>query len=203
LKPENEPKHEASLAVWDVPSRAVMASRFKVKVGAKCSAGCQLAGREIEVRDQTGASVALETLGDAPWLGTSALYWTDVDLAAPAAEGVHSWSVKISMAESHGQASTNFSFLTVKPPEHSVTVNVIDRDTKVPVQDVAVRLGVYRASTDENGLAKMETAKGIYDLIIHKANYETLPSAVEVSGDVNVQVEIVFAPKAIEDSYWG
>jgi hypothetical protein len=180
-----------------------MSRRFKVKIGAKCSAACQLTGREIEVYNESGARVASERLGEAPWLGTSALYWAEVDLAAPATEGVHSWPVKFSTSESHGGASTTFSFLTVKPPEHMVTVKVIDRDTRAPVTDVAVRLGVYRASTEENGLAKMETAKGVYDLTVHKVDYETCPRTVEVTGDVSVQVEVWFAPKSTEDPYWG
>jgi hypothetical protein len=200
--PQKEPNHEASLAVWDVPSRTVTGRRFRVKVGAKCSAGCELTGGEIEVKNETGATVSSDKLGETPWLGTSGLYWAEVDLAAPAKEGVHAWSATLASAPHQG-ASSCFSFLTVEPPEHTVTVRVIDRDTKAPVQDVAVRLGVYRASTGENGLAEIETAKGVYDLIIHKVGYETSPRTVEVTGDVDVPVEIVFAPKAIEDSYWG
>jgi hypothetical protein len=203
LKPKPEPNHEASLAVWDVPSRAVMGRRFKVKVGAKCSAAeCQLAGREIEVCGETGATVAREKLGDTPWLGTGALYWAEVDLAAPAAEGVYSWTATFA-SEPHRTVSSSFSFLTVKPPEHTVTIKVIDRDTDAPVANVAVRLGVYRASTDECGLARMETANGTYDLTMHKVDYETCPRSVEVTGDVNVQVEVWFAPKPAQDPYWG
>ena len=49
----------------------------------------------------------------------------------------------------------------------------------------------------------METAKGVYDLIVHKVDYETLPRTVEVAEDVNVQVEVWFAPKPTADPYWG
>jgi hypothetical protein len=201
--PQEEPDHKASLAIWDVPSRAVMSRRFKLKVGAKCSAGCQLAGREIEVCDDTGVTVASAQLGETPWLGTTGLFWAEVDLTAPIAEGQWSWSAKFPAAESHCEATSTFSFLTVKPPEHTVTIKVIDRDTQAPVSDVAVRLGVYRAFTDENGLARMETAKGTYDLTIHKVDYETCPKIVDVSGDVSVQVEVWFAPKPTAEPYWG
>ena len=202
MKPEKEQEHEASLAIWDVPSRAVMSRRFKLKVGAKCSAGCLLAGREVEVFDETGATVAGAKLGETPWLGTTGLFWADVDLTAPATEGVYSWSATFASSP-HQAASSSFSFLTVKPPEHTVTIRVVDRDTEAPVADVAVRLGVYRAFTDEDGLARLETAKGTYELTIHKVDYESISRSVEVTRDLNVEVEVWFAPKPTEEPYWG
>ena len=46
-----------------------------------------LTGRTIEACDETGAVLAQGRLGDAPWPGTSALYWTELRLAAPDQEG--------------------------------------------------------------------------------------------------------------------
>ena len=201
MKPEEEPKHEASLAVWDVPLRAITGGTFKVKVGAKCSAGCQLAGGEIAVRDETGARIARQNLGETPWVGTG-LFWTEVDLAAPAAEGVYLWSAILASA-THQEASAGFSFVTVKPAEHTVTVRVIDKDTGEPVKDVAVRLGLYRASTAESGLAEIAMAGGVYELTVRKVDYEAAPRTVEVAGDGNIQVEMSYVPKPVQDPYWG
>ncbi len=56
-------QHKTSLAVWDVASPLVIGRSAKIKVGAKCSAGCQLTGHEIEIHDQTGITVARAGLG--------------------------------------------------------------------------------------------------------------------------------------------
>src|SRR2546425_6393468 len=79
--------HDTSLAVWDVPSPIVIDHPFRIHVGATCTAGCDLKGKEIQICDETGASIARGHLGETPWNGTRALYWTEVDLAAPAKEG--------------------------------------------------------------------------------------------------------------------
>src|SRR5438128_5829232 len=47
--------HDTSLAVWGVPSPIVIDHPFRIQVGATCSAGCDLKGREIEICDETGA----------------------------------------------------------------------------------------------------------------------------------------------------
>src|SRR5207244_254664 len=136
--------HATSLAVWAVPSPVVMGERFGIKVGAKSAAGCKLDAKEIEVRDQTGAIIARANLGETPWPETSALFWTDVELLAPAEEGIFSWSVKFAAAEvemPHEGASSNFSVVVVKPPQHRLTVNVIEKETAAPVENVQVRLG--------------------------------------------------------------
>src|SRR2546428_3388081 len=52
--------HDTSLAVWGVPSPIVMNHPFRIHVGATCSAGCDLRGKEIEICDETGfARVAM------------------------------------------------------------------------------------------------------------------------------------------------
>ena len=122
--------HPTSIAVWEVPSPVVVNSSFKVRVGVKCSVACQLTGQLIVVRDEAAIKVGEGRLGDTPWPGTSALYGAEVNLAAPAGEGMYSWFVTAAGAESempHGDASATFSFRTARPPEHRVTVTVIER----------------------------------------------------------------------------
>ncbi|MGW8178827.1 MAG: hypothetical protein ACWGQW_08710, partial [bacterium] len=86
--------HTTSLAVWDISLPTVMGQRFNMKVGAKCSADCKLTGQRIEVYDEAGTKVSSKSLNEPPWQGTSALYWREVELTAPANEGVYSWSVQ-------------------------------------------------------------------------------------------------------------
>src|ERR1700730_9238977 len=116
--------HDTSLAVWGVPSPTVIDHPFRIHVGATCSAGCSLKGKEIQICDETGASMARGRLGEAPWDGSLALYWTQVDLVAPAREGATSRSIRFAPTElqlPHGGATARFGFETVKAPQYSVT----------------------------------------------------------------------------------
>src|SRR5215813_14078502 len=66
-------EHKTSLAVWDQDSPVVIGRTVRMKVGAKCSAGCVLKDQAIEIRNHTGASIARAALGSEPWPGTTGL----------------------------------------------------------------------------------------------------------------------------------
>jgi len=194
--------HPTSMAVWDVPSPVIMNRSFKAKVGVKCSAACQLAGRLVQVFDEEGIQIGGSTLGEGPWPGTSALYVAEVELTAPGTEGLALWSAMFAAAEPglpHDEASATFSFRTARPPEHRVTVQVVEKETATPLEDVEVRLGVYRASTDAAGLASLELPGGVYELNAWKISYETLPRTVEVGKDLMIRVEALVAPEKDPD----
>jgi hypothetical protein len=175
-----------------------MGNPFKIKVGARSSGACELQGAQVEIQDETGARIGVGTLGDTPWMETGALYWTEVDLTAPMKEGVVSWSARFAPAAlkiPHDGSAAEFSFATVRPPEHSVTVRVIEKDTGIPIANAQVRVGAYRASTDESGLATLQTSSGTYDVIAWKGGYQSSPMTVTVTEDVDVQIEAVVIPK--------
>jgi hypothetical protein len=188
--------HTTSMAVWDVPSPVVVNRVFQMKVGVKCSATCCLAGQLIEVRDGGGTQIGEGRLGETPWPGTSALYVADVELAAPATEGTLAWSAGFPATQPalpHDKVSATFSFRTARPPEHRVTVKVTDKETEAPLENVEVRLGAYRASTNAHGVAILEVPGGTYSLDAWKFGYETVPRSVEVNKDLTIQVEVVFS----------
>ena len=197
--------HDTSLAVWGVPSPIVIDDPFRIHVGATCSSGCDLKGREIEICDETGNSIARGTLGETPWDGTRALYWTEVDLVAPAREGATSRSIRFAPTElrlPHGGASARFGFETVKPPQYSVNVKVVQKDAGTPVEDAQVRLGVYFASSDQTGLARVAIPQGTYGLDVLKTGYEAFSRVLDVNGDVTVEVEVAVIPPENPDAYW-
>ena len=197
--------HATSLAVWANPSPVVMGEPFKIRVGAKCSDACGLQGAQVEIHDETGARVGVGTLGETPWVDTGALYWTEVDLAAPMEEGVVSWSVRFApkaLKIPHDGSAAEFSFATVRPPEHSVTVKVVEKDTGVPIVNAQVRVGAHRGSTDDSGLATLRTSSGTYDVIAWKAGYQSPSMTVAVTEDVGVQIEAVVIPKEDPDARW-
>lgn len=194
----------SSLAVWDVPSPVVAGIAFKIKVGAKSSAGCGLNGRGVEVlRD--GMVVACGTLGDAPFPGTSALHWTELQLTAPQDAGVTSWSVRFQadgLELPHEGASTTFSAAIVPPPDHTLTVKVIEKDSAAPVEEASVRLGAYRAETGRAGFAKVRLPKGHYELSVWKAGYEIQPKTLELDRDASVEMEASLVPEEDPDARW-
>ena len=192
--------HPASIAVWGVPSPIVVNTSFTARVGMKCASACALTGERIEVCDEAGAALAHGSLGETPWPGTEALYLAEVTLPAPSAEGVHRWSAAFRSPASaphltpHGETSTPFTFRTVRPPEHRLTVTVTDGETREPFANVQVRLGVYRTATDEGGQARLDVAGGEYALDVRKVGYETISRTVEVRGDIEIPVEVSAVP---------
>ena len=190
--------HATSLAVWGNPSPVVMGHPFTIKVGAKSSGACELQGAQVEIHDETGARIGVGTLGETPWVETGALYWTEVDLAAPMKEGIASWSVRFAPAAQkipHDGSAAEFSFATVRPPEHSVTVKVVEKGTGVPIADAQVRVGAHRASTDDSGVATLMTSSGTHDVVAWKGGYQSPSMIVAVTEDVGVQIEATVIPK--------
>ena len=197
--------HDTSLAVWSVPSPIVIDHPYRIQVGATCSSGCDLGGKEIQILDETGASIAHATLGETPWDGTRALYWTDVDLVAPAKEGSTTRSITFAPTElrlPHGGASARFGFETVKPPQYSVAVRVVQKDAGTPVEDAQVRLGVYFAYSDSKGIAKVAMPQGTYSLDVLKTGFEAPSRVLDVCDEVTVEVEVTVVPPENPDAYW-
>ena len=207
-EPATEP-HPTSIAVWGVPSPVVVSRRFAATVGVKCSAGCPLGGRRVVIRNAAGADVGHARVGETPEPGTSALYAAKVTLEAPADEGVHAWTAAFDGAEpsscaphdavpvqdpapGHANAAATFGFRTTAPPEHRVTVTVVDRDTETRVAGAEVRVGVYRGTTDASGQAHVAVHSGSYDLYVRKAGYQPHADRIPVvSGDVVLEVAAV------------
>jgi hypothetical protein len=197
--------HETSLAVWAIPSPVVTGQPFAIKVGAKSTAGCVLTGGRIAVCDEAGAVLASDVLGDTPWPGTSALYWSELTLVAPAEAGMFSWSVKFAatdLALPHHGASSRFSIAIVQPPEHRLTVKVLEQESATPIENAQVRLGAYRAATDGTGLAELMLPKGSYDLDVWKSGYEAPTTPVAIDTDLTVEVVVTAVPEENPDAAW-
>ena len=163
--------HRTGIAVWDIPSPVVRGSVFTIKVGINCVEKCSLTGKEIEVYDHEGARVATASLRDAPYSDKVDLHWAEVELTAPETEGYFRWQVKFPQPDleiPHDEAAYTFGFTTAKPPECTLTVEVIDQDTNTPLKgaQVVLRPNLYRGATDESGVARIELPKGEYTLTV-------------------------------------
>jgi hypothetical protein len=201
-----ESSHDVSLAIWDVPSPVIVGGRFAMKVGAKCGDGCVLSDRRIEIRDEGGIIVASGILGALPWEGTTGLYWTIVGAEAPAHPGIYSWSVAIAAtgSETLHEAGTRaaLSFAAVPHPDRAALIKVVDKLTKSPVADAQVRLGVYRASTDAHGIAKLAVSGRRHTLFVWKAGYEPPTLEVDATGDGLLEVQMAPLPEENPDARW-
>lgn len=196
---------DTSLAVWGMPSPVIRGRRFAVAVGAKSAAACDLAGCKVEIRDEKDRAMANGYLGTAPWPGTSALYWTELELEAPEAAGLFAWSVRFDAAElalPHQGAAARFSVAIVEPPEHRLTVKVVERATAAPIADAQVRLGAYRGATGETGLAEIMMPKGTFDLNVWKPGYEATPQTVAIDTDLTVEIAVAAMPEENPDAAW-
>jgi hypothetical protein len=197
--------YATSLAVWDIPSPVVIEECFPIKVGAKSAADLALGGRRIQVCDQAGACVAEGCLAETPWPGTSALYWTEVDLRAPTKPGMHAYSAKFAptgLDLAHEGAAFKFSVVAAEPPEHKLTIRVIESASAIPIEDAQVRLGAYRASTDRSGQAEIRMPKGSYELAVWKVGYDAPATTVVVKDNVTVEVAVEVVPEEDPDTAW-
>lgn len=198
--PERE-EHTTSLAVWDLASPVVAGRRATLKVGVACPSGCNLTGTRIDVFDETGMRVGSGSLGSEPWPATSALYWVELDVPAPDAEGDHGWSLTTTSELPHVHAASTLRIVAVRPPEHRVTLEVIEKGSGAPLTRVELRVGRFRAATNEAGIAHVEVPGGAYEVCAWKIGYDVLSSRVHVSGDTTIHLEVEAAP-APEQPYW-
>ena len=163
-----------------------------------------LGGGRVEVRDGDGAVVASALLGDAPWPGSEALYWTEIELAGAGragAAGAH----RAFRRRGHPRSRTNrhprpFSVNVVAPAEHTLTVTVAAGGA--PLADAVVRLGPYRAPTDASGTAKVRLAKGRYELVVWKTGYAMTATPIAVEADASVAVATQPVPEENPDAVW-
>jgi hypothetical protein len=135
------------------------------------------------------------SLGWTSWPGTSALHVTPVDLIAPEAARICSWYISwyIGLPEpemelAHTQAYGTLSFRTVEPPEHEGEIEVVDEGTGALLEKADVRLGSYRASTGEGGVARFEVATGSCDIVVRKSGFAAAPRTLKVAEDLVIRV---------------
>jgi hypothetical protein len=174
--PANGPvePHAVELTIWDVPSTTVAGERFKFAVGAKCSAGCDLGGRELSIFDHEGSPAGTVNLGRDVWPGTEALHFAEVEARAPLEAGSHQWEAKIAGWDAelpHAPGSFPLIVRVVTAPDCEVTVRAVDREKQTPIKGARVVMHPYRAVTDDNGIARVSVARGQYDILVSGSQY--------------------------------
>jgi hypothetical protein len=201
--------HQCSFAVWDVPGAVSVEDMFTPTVGISCRNGCVLGREHIEVLDQEGKIAAEATLSDEPWPGTEALYTAHVPLCAPPVPGQRRWTFRVVQGTSdrvpHVIPGAAFEPTICARPEHNVTISIVDAETRLPIADADVRLGPYRALTNEQGIARIGAARGAYVLDAWKAGYADCDGGLmQIDGDIAIalQTATVAQARPEDDQVW-
>jgi len=189
--------HEAALNVWDTPSAIEAGSRFKFMVGVRCSAACCLAGQEVGVFDGEGKQIGAVKLGSEVWPETDALYVAEVEAQAPASTGAQQWEVRTAVWNCelpHEAGAATVSLRIVAPPDYEVTIEAFDREKQTPIRGARVVMHPYRATTDENGVARVNVSKGRYDIFVSASKYVSISTSAEVMADMITRAELDVDP---------
>ena len=197
--------HVTRVVVWDAPATVERGKRFGIKLGVKCPSECRPEGWVVDVRDHEGKRQATATLSDAPWSGTATLYYAEVDLTAPDAEGLFSWEARApgSGAEvPHAEGTARFGVRVVLPPECRVTVVAVDAERHTPVSGAKVVVHPYRAVTDERGVAEVRVPKGAYRLFVSGPNYVPFRRDGEITTDVTIRAELALDREISDAEIW-
>ena len=160
---DSEAGHTTHVLTWDIPAAIVVDEHFRIKVGIKCFSECHLANSDFELSDHEGTQITTGTLTGDCWPGTTGLYVAEVELQAPASEGLYLWSVKAlgsDVGVPHAEGSYSFGLRVVSHPECLVTVETVDSVTQTPLGGARVVMHPYKAVTDERGVAQLRVAKG-------------------------------------------
>ncbi len=198
----NEQSNGISLAVWDVPLPVVAGARFSIKVGAKSASCLALGGRRVEVSDAAGAVVASGTLGDALWPETEALYWTALDVPAPAKPLATEYAVRFVPDQDADAGATQFSVTATAKPKHQLIVQVTERDTAAALGDVEIRIGPFHARTDNKGRAELSVCTGEYQIELWRTAHIAAPQPIYIEADMDMDLEMVHVPEDHPDARW-
>jgi hypothetical protein len=188
--------HSMNLVVWDIPPAIVAGEKFNIKVGIKCSSECDLKNRNFAINNHEGIEVAAVRLSGNHWPGTG-LHFAELELEAPAAENLYTWSVKcagLTAGVPHNQGCVSFGIRVVGCPECLVTVETVDRETQTPLSGAHVVMHPYRAITNDRGVAEVRVPKGEYKLFVSQTNYLTFALPVEVTSNITAIAELDLEP---------
>lgn len=194
--------HGAHLNVWDIPATLTAGEAFTFRVGIKCSCGCNLANRAFVVRDEHGSTVASGMLGSEVWPGTDAVYYAEVQAQAPADISLHQWMVESAGSDSgiaHAPGSVPMRVRTVAAPDQEIRIEAIDRESRAPLKGIKLMVGPYRATTGEDGVARMKVVADHY--MLHASGRHCLPYRDHLDATRPVELRLLMALELPEEHF--
>jgi hypothetical protein len=189
--------HATRIVVWDTPPAIECGAAFRLKVGVKCAAECVSAARQVEIHDADGRTIASASVGDAPWAGTNALYYAELELRAPETQGLYTWEARaaavldeVTSGGTHAAATTAFQVRAVPAPECVLKIIAVDARSGAPVPGAKVVVHPYRAMTNAEGIAELRVPRGAYRLFVSGRDRFPFRSDGEVGADTTIRAEL-------------
>ena len=194
--------HAIRLTVWGARTVTADDPRARIRVGAKCSSGAALGGRDVTVQDAAGRVIAQARTADAPWPGTTGLHVAEVTVPLPETPGRHQLTAWLGPAPADERgAQADFTARVTPPPEYHVTVTVRAAEDDTPIPGARVVLHPHAATTDAGGVAHLAIPAGDYRL--HAKAPGRLGAGVPLSVNEDAQTQLRLAPEPGEDfSAW-
>ena len=197
--------HYIHVVVWDVPSAIECHKKFSIKIGVKCSSECRPEDWLLEVNDHNREKLASVTLSDDPWPDTAAVYYAEVELIAPDAEGLFHWEVTTaanSIGIPHTESVASISLRVVAEPECVLTIEAIDKESQTPIEGAKVVVHPYRTFTDKSGLAEVRVPKGEYRLFVSGKKYFPFRKDSNVKSDMRIRAELAVDRELSDADVW-
>lgn len=195
--------HPVSLSVWNVPSAVSARDKFRVTVGAKCPAGCCLAGLTVRVLREDGQELASAKLGDTPMGVSGTMYWVDFPMK-DMEEGRHTCRAELVLPqddETHTAKDCEFTVNVREAAQFSAEVEVFSKASGKRIADADVMLHPWKARTDAQGKAVLRVPCGQYRLIVSGQDvYDTYGETVLVQSDVALKVYLADSPPPVDDA---
>jgi hypothetical protein len=185
--------HPVRVNAWRLPVAPLAGAPVTLRVGAKGTEGA-LAERPFEIVDEAGEVVAAGRFGAQSVAGSSGLYDAEVVLPTPPEPRVVRWTLHVPSFAGpppHGAAAHAFTIRTADPATCPVTVRAIDAATRAPVAGAQAVLHPYRGSTAADGVVTVPVAAGDYRLFVSAPGYDIFRTTLEVTGDVEVDAELI------------
>jgi hypothetical protein len=128
-----------------------------------------------------------------------------VPLVAPTAAGSFRWTARFDARGSGVPHRTNehaFSFTVLPPPEHRLTVEVVEAADGAPVAGFGVRVGPWRGVTDAAGLATMALPRGEHGVAAWKSGYRAASRRLTLESDTVVRLAVEKMPEDADEDVW-
>jgi len=69
-------------------------------------------------------------------------------------------------------------------------IEAFDKEKQTPIKGAQVVMHPYRATTDENGIARVKVTKGHYDIFISAAKYVSIATSADVTADMITRADL-------------